>query len=377
MSSQGAPEAAEKNGRLYRILSVWGLFVTLCILSACTGPATLHTTRPATELQWPPQTDGPRIVWIKSIAGGQDAGVVKGFWRRTLEFFTGEDDRAIVRPHGVLYDVRERLFITDPGGGVVHFMDIGNGGYRVIGEELDSPLKTPIGVAEDDDDHLYITDSTTGMIYRYDLTDGTLKPWLRQKLQRPTGIVYNRVNKLLYVVDTVAPAVIGFDETGTERLRFGSAGAGPAQFNRPTDIAADSQGQLYVTDALNYRVHIFSPEGAPVTRIGAAGDAPGELTKPKGVAVDSGGHIYVSDALQDAVQIFDDSGRLLMTFGSSGSRDGEFWMPSGVYIDRQDYIFVVDTYNRRVQLFRYLPGTPVATNSVPPDTGNLPRGKGP
>jgi sugar lactone lactonase YvrE len=137
----------------------------------------------------------------------------------------------------------------------------------------------------------------------------------------------------------------------------------------------DGQGQLYVTDPLNYRVHIFSPEGAPVAQIGAAGDAPGDLTKPKGVAVDSGGHIYVSDALQDAVQIFDDSGRLLTTFGSSGNRNGEFWMPSGVYIDRQDFIFVVDTYNRRVQLFRYVPGTEATTNSVPPDTGNVPRGK--
>ena len=341
---------------LLRSCLLGGVAGALCLTAACAGPATIHDTRPAGDLQWPPQSDGPRIVWIRTITGRHDMGLAKGFWQRTLEFFTGADDRVIVRPHGVLYDGRDRLFITDPGAGVVHLMDIGAGRYVVIGEGEGPRLKSPIGVAEDDDDHLYITDSTAGVVYRYDLGTRLLEPLTGLKLRRPTGIVYNRVTRLVYVVDTLASAIVGFDTSGTEQVRFGTAGAGPDQLNRPTDVAVDRQGQLYVTDPLNYRIKLFSPEGMLVTQHGAAGDAPGDLTKPKGIAVDSAGHIYVCDSLQDMVQVFDESGRLLITFGAAGSRDGEFWMPSGLAIDAKDFIFVVDTYNRRVQVFRYLPG---------------------
>ena len=378
MSPLSFAEATSQGRRWWRTCIVAIFFALPWAVTACTGTVGLHDVRPAVDLAWPPRTDGPSIVWVKSISGRQDAGVTRGFWRRALDYFSGDDDRVIVRPYGVLYDARDRLFITDPGAGVVHVMDIGAGLYSVIGEELTSPLKSPIGVAEDADNRLYITDSTTGMVYRYNLGSDRMEPLNSVKFRRPTGIAYNSVNRLLYVVDTLAPAVICLDETGAERFRFGSAGSGPDQFNRPTDIAIDRQGQVFVTDALNYRIKVFTPEGKPVTQFGTAGDAPGDLTKPKGVAVDSEGHIYVSDALQDAVQVFDDSGRLLTTLGGgTGRQDGEFWMPSGVSVDGHDYIFVADTYNRRVQVFRYAPGTRADGVSVRPDTEKSPPGKRP
>jgi DNA-binding beta-propeller fold protein YncE len=376
VTGHGSSAPAEIGRRLRRLARAGCLAVAALFLVACTGAASLRATRPTTDLQWPQQSDGPRIVWIKEIADYRDAGVTKGFWRRTLEFFTGKDDRAIVRPHGVLFDDRERLIITDPGAGIVHIIDTREGRYTVIGTESGAPLKTPIGVTEDDDDHLYLTDSTEGILYVYDLKDRSLRPFIQQKLQRPTGIAYNWVNRLLYVVETTAPRVVAFDSTGKEQLRFGAPGAGPDQFNHPTDITVDSQGQLYVTDVLNYKIKVFTPEGTPVSQFGTAGDAPGNLSKPKGIAVDSTDHIYVTDAMQDTVQVFDDSGRLLINFGATGVHAGEFWMPSGICIDQNDYIFVADTYNRRVQLFRYLPGTGSGTDAGIPDREKTPPGRG-
>lgn len=333
------------------------LLLAVLFLAACAGPASLYKTEPAAALEWPRQTAGPKIVWIKSIAAYEDAGIAKGFWKRALEFFTGPDERRIVRPYGVLFDASERLYIADPGAGVVHCMDTREGRYTIIGGERGSTrLHTPIGLAEDGHGRVYITDSTAGAVFRYDPADGSLKQLPSNGLLRPTGIAYNKVNNLLYIVDTINDHVIGIDTDGHERLRFGSSGDDAGQFNHPTDIAVDDLGQVYVTDALNYQIMVFSPEGHPVTHFGAAGDAAGSLNKPKGVAVDSQRHIYVCDAMLDAVQVFDASGRLLLFFGGTGTGNGAFWMPSGLFIDSRDYIFVADTYNKRIQVFRYITG---------------------
>jgi hypothetical protein len=329
--------------------------VFLLFLTACANSFTpLHQLHPATELLWPEKPEKPRIQWVKTISDSQDAGITKGFWKRALELIIGADTRPIVRPYGVLFDEKERLIIADPGARVVHCMDTAKGVYTVIGTESNSPLRTPIGIAEDDHDHLYITDSTTGAVYLYDLANRTLMPFLDRKLQRPTGIAWNRVNRLLYIVETTANQVTAVDESGSVRFQFGVTAEGKPLFNRPTDIAIDSTGKLYVTDPLNYRIRIFSPAGRQLNEIGNMGDAPGDMNKPKGVGIDSEGHIYVNDALLDAVQVFDGNGEFLLTFGQAGTGIGAFWMPSGIWVDRHDYIFVADTYNQRVQVFRYL-----------------------
>ena len=323
------------------------------LLSAgCATQAPFHAARPIARLQWPLFSSSPQIVWQKNIATYQDAGIAKGFWKKALELLTGSEENRISKPYGVLFDDHGRLFIADPGAGCVHFMDTKLGRYTIIGKG-DVRLRTPVGLAEDEHGNLYITDSTAAVVYVYRIGEGTLTPFLK-KLARPTGIVFNRSNKLLYVVDTVAGTVNAVDGEGKLQRSFGSPGEGRMNFNHPTDITVDRRGQLYVTDPLNYRVKIYSPEGQMVGQIGKAGDVPGELNKPKGVAIDSDGHIYVCDSLQDTVQMFDNNGALVLNFGSNGDDDGEFWMPSGIFIDSRDYIYVADTYNRRIQVFRYL-----------------------
>ncbi len=329
-----------------------GMLMAVILLAGCAAPAPFYADRPTAQLQWPLLSSRPKIVWVKTIATYRDVGIDKGFWQKAVELLTGGEDTRISRPYGILFD-GSRLFIADPGAGCVHYMDTKEGRYRIIDGEGSNLLRTPIGLAEDEQGNLYITDSTAATVYVYDIGRKTLKPFLRQ-LKRPTGIVYNKVNKLLYVVDTVAGTVVAVDRQGTVKHTFGSPGGGTLNFNHPTDITVDRRGQIYVTDPLNYKVKVFSPEGQLVNQVGNAGDAPGELNKPKGVAVDSEGHIYVCDSLQDTVQIFDSSGALILNFGTNGTGNGQFWMPSGIFIDANDYIYIADTYNHRIQLFRHI-----------------------
>lgn len=331
------------------------LALPLCLL--CASCATLNPSEESAqkqELQWPPLPLMPRIQWVKEIREQGDAGIAKGMWQRFGELFTGTVENRIGKPYGVYFDESGRLFIVDVSYGVVHVMDTREKSYYAIGDVERRTFRSPIGVTEDDQENLYITDSGAASIFRYNLKKRKLEPFIISDLARPTGIVFNKSNRLLYITDTTEHQVVVFDLKGNLRYRIGSRGNAPGQFNYPTDIYVDGGGRLYVTDALNSRISIFSVEGTYLKTFGRSGDTAGDLPKPKGVAVDSTGNIYVVDALLDAVQIFDQNGVLLLTFGSNGTNAGEFWMPSGIYIDRNDNIYVSDSYNRRVQVFKYL-----------------------
>ncbi|MDD2735852.1 MAG: 6-bladed beta-propeller [Desulfuromonadaceae bacterium] len=332
---------------------LFALFTALSGLAACaTGQPAPSITQ--STISWPLANTQNRVVWVKNITGPADIKNKSGFWLRLQEVVNGAEKTVIDRPHGLLRSAAGALYLADPGRGVVHCLDITNGAYSTIGGRDDAPLRSPIGLAEDNSGRVYITDSMTGMVYRFTPGDGTLKPLLQQALERPTGIAFNPVNKRLYVTDTMASQIVVIEQNGFIQRRIGSRGDGNNGFNRPTDIAIDSRGQMYVTDSLNFRVTVMTPEGQTLHQFGSPGDTGGTFSRPKGIAVDSAGNIYVNDSLMDTVQVFNQNGALQLMFGKKGSDPGQFWMPSGLFIDRLDQIYVADTYNRRIQIFRYL-----------------------
>jgi len=337
--------------RVTRFLAMIPLFG---VLAACVTGQPAAKATPRAAISWPLASSQDRVVWVKNIAGPADIGVATGFWQRMREVIIGAEDISIVRPYGVLRAVAGTIYLTDPGRGVVHCLDIAKGDYSVIEGRDGAPLRSPIGLTEDTAGRLYITDSMTAMVYRFTPGDGSLKPLLSQPLERPTGIAFNPVNRLLYVADTLASQIVVLDQNGFIQRRIGGFGEGGAGFNRPTDLAIDAAGQIYVTDSLNFRITVMTPEGQTVSQFGSPGDTGGSFSRPKGIAVDSAGNIYVNDSLMDAVQVFNQSGALQLVFGRNGTDPGQFWLPSGLFIDRLDQIYVADTYNRRIQVFRYL-----------------------
>src|SRR6266567_2261859 len=199
------------------------LGIIILILCACAPSRTTQPVIPDHELQWPALPMEPKIQWIKEIRNYQDMGLNQGFWKRVWGFIAGENATDIVKPYGIYSDDTQRLFVVDVGAGIVHLFDSATGRYSAI-EGDGIAFKTPIGITGDNNGAIFITDSGEGQIYRYKTAEETLQKLTPFKLQRPTGIVYNKVNRLLYVSDTAAHQVIAIDLEGKERFRFGGRG---------------------------------------------------------------------------------------------------------------------------------------------------------
>ena len=319
------------------------------------GADTKQQQTPDKPWIWPLPPEKPRVQHTRTFITPEDLGVKKGFFARVWEFVAGKDtaDR-ILSPHGIAADGRGKVYVVDWGSASIHFFDFTRKKYDTFSKTRLGPLVSPIGAALDAKGRLYVTDSVMRRVFVF---KGTKNKEVigDDSLQRPTGIAVYK--KKLYVVDTVGHRVHVFDVDGKQRFSFGKRGDGKGEFNYPTHVAVDAEGNIYVMDSLNFRVQIFDGKGAFLSLFGGNGTSIHDFIKPKGIAVDSEGHIWVSDGLRNSIQVFDRKGRLLLIFGKTGIKRGEFSVPTGLCIDSSDRVYVADSYNYRVQEFEYLKDT--------------------
>ena len=172
------------------------------------------------------------------------------------------------------------------------------------------------------------------------------------QFQSPQGVAAGTV---VYVADRANDRVQKFDDVGTFLGKWGGPGAAAGDFDRPTGIAVDSQGDVYVSDSDNHRIQKFAADGTFVREWGGFGVGDGQFDSPRGVAIAPGDVIFVVDEGNHRVQEFDRDGTFLRRWGTNGSGPGEFSNPHGIAIDAgRGSLYVVDTGNARVQKFAWV-----------------------
>jgi DNA-binding beta-propeller fold protein YncE len=193
-----------------------------------------------------------------------------------------------------------------------------------------------------------------------------------------------------------APSLSSLPE-GVTTMFKGGRGTGKGEFDSPTGIAVDPNGNVLVADRGNSRIQKFSPTGTFVTSVGTRGKGHGQLGEPNAIAIDRSGNIYVAEVASnhhvqklapdgtfiaewkgpepgfygprriaigpdDSIYVVDQGhnrvvrlkqdGTMLGTWGNSGSGDGQLNDPTAVAVDpTTSNVYVADPTNRRIEVF--------------------------
>src|SRR5260370_40209723 len=116
---------------------------------------------------------------------------------------------------------------------------------------------------------------------------------------------------VIYKVPDIPPPKLSSLPEAVSNMFEGGKGDGKGEFDSPTGIVVDGNGNVLVADTNNGRIEKFSPTGTFLSIIGTKASGQGQLGAPNGVAVDRTGNIYVADASNHRVQKLSADGRLI------------------------------------------------------------------
>jgi len=177
-------------------------------------------------------------------------------------------------------------------------------------------------------------------------------------------------------VDSFAGLPIGYDNYSFAIGAYSDGVALEAAFNMPLGLAVDSQDNIYVADSGNHVIRKITKDGEVTTvagttvlghRDGKANSA--QFNLPSDVAIDSQGNLYVADTLNHAIRKINPSGEVI-TLNALSTRvveytpgyadfsgdfaDGalaiaKFNEPTHIEVDSKDNLYVTDSGNQRIR----------------------------
>ena len=132
------------------------------------------------------------------------------------------------------------------------------------------------------------------------------------------------------------PPTAWADDPPSFILTWGSLGDGDGQFDYPSGIAIDANGNVYVVDAGNGRIQKFTSDGTFLTKWDTRGDIE--------IAFDSNDNVYVVSLSDALIQKYTSDGTFLTKWGTIGNGEGEWLYPWCIAIDSNNNVYVGDQY---------------------------------
>ena len=205
-------------------------------------------------------------------------------------------------------------------------------------------------VACDSQDRVFVYSRSDKPLNVYDPDGNHLATWGEGVLTPGCahGIFIDKKDNV-FVTDATDHAIYKFSLAGELLLTLGTPGQpGAAEgdpFNRPTDIAIASNGDIIVSDGYgNHHIHRYSASGKHIVTWGGEGNGPGEFTISHTVRVDAQDRIWDCDRENCRIQIFDLDGNFLDEWT-------DLLRPNNIHIDDENGVLYVAELGRRISIW--------------------------
>ena len=346
------------------------ILATFSLVGGCTSTSEPHfqfntdliATNDTLGLVWPSLPEVPRYRYVGQLTGENNFIVERdtsNSFNNALRWLAGldaesENPDVLQRPQGVMVDSQNRIFVTDVSRQAVFVFDVQNNQLRIWEQaKPGTNFVAPVGIVQSAEGEILIADAELGRIFRHGVNGLFKGEFGAGILQRPTGLAYDSIKKLIYVADTGAHDIKIFSQQGLLIDTIGRRGVKPGEFNAPTYLAF-ANNKLYVSDTLNSRIQVFDSSGMLLNHFGELGLYVGNLNRPKGIAADNEGNIYIVESYRDYLLIYNSKGQFLLPIGGTGKGAGKFYLPAGISVDQHNRIYVADMFNGRIEVFQYL-----------------------
>jgi DNA-binding beta-propeller fold protein YncE len=267
----------------------------------------------------------------------------------------GEGKGQFIWPTGIALDKDANVYVTDEwlnritkydrdGEYITHWGAQGSG---------DGDVDRPSGIAIGKDETLYIVDSRNNRVQKFGLDGKFLGKFgsagsADGQFNLPWGMCLDSDDNI-FVADWRNDRVQSFTSDGKWLASFGTPGTGGdcynarvkggitysdapvGQFNRPTGVCVDQDGDIYIADWLNNRVQVLTPDGRFITEF--TGD--GHLSN-MGIAKLRSNPDMIRQ--RNAIRNF--------------TPERVLWAPCAVRMGQNNRVIIADTTRHRFQIYR-------------------------
>ena len=206
----------------------------------------------------------------------------------------------------------------------------------------------------DSSGNIYVMDTWSGLIRGFDPAGkAILQVDLTNKgFYGPRGLAWDDSNFI--VGDTGSHRVVKVSPSGSIVWAAGKRGSGKVEFDNPTEVAVDSEGNSYTVDQDNHRIQCLDSKGHFVRAIGLGASPSAEAIDPKQKL------LYVSSIEGHFVKVFNLDGKLLGNMIEAGKKDG--WVSDVRALSVMDNGNIAVYQSGKIVVYQPVPNAPSASH---------------